>query len=1103
MKNLAQRFVQTLALVAITSVTAGSARAFNADLQAQSFGSTNWISGHISGWAELDPIPARVTVAGGPASNQTVTVNFPHDGIQNLYSFTPSANVVITSGPTLSAPTSGNWSYSFKVKLTDNQPGSIEFRMRLGAGAHRFTGSTLQVDGTPGLSKLFIFKPSPKAGAPDLAIVKNGPATANPGSIIAYSLNYSNRVSASTATGVQIVDTLPDSVSFVDSSNGGQALGNQIIWDLADVARGSHGTVTYRVAVTNALTTGFSFQNNAVIAEAQDDANYADNSSSVTTVVTGNCIPPAILESPAAAAVCAGDSASFSVLANGSETLAYQWRKDGVDIAGATSDTLALNSLAVSDSGNYDVVVSNLCGSQTSAAGHLIVGGALITTQPANVVACPGDNTAFNVIASGDALTYQWRKDGVDIAGATNALLEITADAGNYDVVINSNCGSTTSDIATLTINQPASITSNPSDATVCSGDFAQLSASADGTGISYQWRKDGVDIAGANSSSYATTDAGSYDVAVTGTCGAPAISAAATVTVNQPPLITQDPVGASVTVGEPVNLSVTATGTGLSYQWRKDGNAIAGANAGTFSIAAVTEADAGSYDVVINGVCGSAVSSSPVSVTVSPAPVNHDPVAVDDNLAIGEDSGTHDVNVLGNDSDSDGDALAITGITQGAHGFVAINGDQVSYTPSVNFNGTDSFTYTISDGNGGSASATVHVSVSAVNDAAVAANDSYEMGEDDTLTVAAPGVLGNDHDAEGATLTATLTSSPTHGTLTLNSDGSFIYVPADNYNGPDSFTYRASDGALDSNIATVTIDVLAVSGAGDIDLYVKTGKAHLNWAALHHDTLAIRGQINPRGMKTDLTGATVALQVNGVDIIAPQTLDAKGKSLNCRLKSTNGRYSVKLTGANLRGALGLANTAGTGLSIVTVRLTINGADLEVPITTAELECPFKTTANKASQLKFNFRKNRTLSGAFNANKTTGSVSSKAEVVTIKGAITAEGVNSITPNGDITIHAGNSVMTVPLAMLSNVNGVWQYNGTGVAGLKSFLLSNTVRAFKVSVASFDVGLPAAGAGAPTKHDLPLQIQVPTADGTMVFESIIELKRPSNTSTHWKR
>ena len=104
MKHSVQRFVQTLALVAITSVTAGSARAFNADLQAQSFGSTNWISGHISGWAELDPIPARVTVAGGPASNQTVTVNFPHDGIQNLYSFTPSANVVITSGPTLSAP---------------------------------------------------------------------------------------------------------------------------------------------------------------------------------------------------------------------------------------------------------------------------------------------------------------------------------------------------------------------------------------------------------------------------------------------------------------------------------------------------------------------------------------------------------------------------------------------------------------------------------------------------------------------------------------------------------------------------------------------------------------------------------------------------------------------------------------------------------------------------------------------------------------------------------------------------------------------------------------------------------------------------------------
>ncbi|MGH8596741.1 MAG: hypothetical protein ACREXT_08800, partial [Gammaproteobacteria bacterium] len=279
--------------------------------------------------------------------------------------------------------------------------------------------------------------------------------------------------------------------------------------------------------------------------------------------------------------------------------------------------------------------------------------------------------------------------------------------------------------------------------------------------------------------------------------------------------------------------------------------------------------------------------------------------------------------------------------------------------------------------------------------------------------------------------------------------------------------------------------------------------KARVNWSDTNRDTLILRGQINPRGIKDDLTGATVALQINGIDALAPQALDAKGKSANCRLKGANGRYIVKLTGANLRTALGLANATGTGLTNVTVRLMISGADLEVPVTTAELECPFKSTANKSSQLKFNFRKNRTMTGAFNANKSTGSMSSKGQSVTIKGAVTAEDGETIDPNNDITIHIGDDTMNLPLAMLSNNAGVWKYNGTGVAGLKKFILSNKARSFTLGVGSSAIGLPAAGSGEPMKYDLPVQIQVPTADGLMVFESIIELKRSSETSTHWKR
>src|SRR5207244_4673857 len=99
--------------------------------------------------------------------------------------------------------------------------------------------------------------------------------------------------------------------------------------------------------------------------------------------------------------------------------------------------------------------------------------------------------------------------------------------------------------------------------------------------------------------------------------------------------------------------------------------------------------------------------------------------------------------------------------------------------------------------------------SLGAVNDAPLANNDSYSVGENLPLSVAAPGVLANDTDAESPTITATLASGPLHGALAFNADGSFSYTPAANYIGADSFTYRASDGMLSSNLATVSLNVV------------------------------------------------------------------------------------------------------------------------------------------------------------------------------------------------------------------------------------------------------------------------------------------------------
>ncbi|MET0646463.1 MAG: cadherin-like domain-containing protein [Pyrinomonadaceae bacterium] len=205
---------------------------------------------------------------------------------------------------------------------------------------------------------------------------------------------------------------------------------------------------------------------------------------------------------------------------------------------------------------------------------------------------------------------------------------------------------------------------------------------------------------------------------------------------------------------------------------------------------------DSGAFEV--QGACSAA-----------PAP----PDAVNDNVVVLEDSGANAINVLGNDTDANLDALTVVAVTQGANGgAVAITGGGtgVSYTPAPDYFGPDSFTYTIDDGNGGTDTATVTVDVQNVNDAPVANNDNYSMNQDTTLTVLpAAGVLANDTDIDDASLTAVLVNGPSNAfAFGLNADGSFSYTPLPGFTGVDTFDYVADDGDVDSNLATVTITV-------------------------------------------------------------------------------------------------------------------------------------------------------------------------------------------------------------------------------------------------------------------------------------------------------
>jgi len=213
---------------------------------------------------------------------------------------------------------------------------------------------------------------------------------------------------------------------------------------------------------------------------------------------------------------------------------------------------------------------------------------------------------------------------------------------------------------------------------------------------------------------------------------------------------------------------------------------------------------------------------------------------------------------VLANDADVEGNSLTASLVAAPANGTLSLGiTGAFRYTPNTNFIGTDSFTYRSSDGVIQSNTATVTLSVTAPqNSPPVAVNDTYPVSEDTPLVVLAPGVLANDTDVDGNQLLAVLVSGPAHGTVTLNANGGFVYTPAPNYFGPDSFRYCANDGLLDSNNATVTLNV---QGGPDAPVAVNDAYTGVNNNPL---TIAAPGVLsNDFDADNDLLVATLITQ--------------------------------------------------------------------------------------------------------------------------------------------------------------------------------------------------------------------------------------------------
>ena len=211
----------------------------------------------------------------------------------------------------------------------------------------------------------------------------------------------------------------------------------------------------------------------------------------------------------------------------------------------------------------------------------------------------------------------------------------------------------------------------------------------------------------------------------------------------------------------------------------------------------------------------GATTDIATVNVTVNAAVTS--PTGQDDNITIDEDTPTliSTSSLLLNDFDPQGDPLSITIATQPTSGTVSDNGDGTwTYTPDIDFTGSDSFDYEISDGNGGFSTATVHVTVTPVNDAPTTTDDNYVTDEGVAVVMSVSDILANDNDVDGDTLTATIATSPTFGNAVDNGDGTWTYSPNLNFSGTDSFEYEISDGISPPVRGIVSIVVNATNVA-------------------------------------------------------------------------------------------------------------------------------------------------------------------------------------------------------------------------------------------------------------------------------------------------
>ena len=411
-------------------------------------------------------------------------------------------------------------------------------------------------------------------------------------------------------------------LSYQWQKNGVNIAGATANWITLPAVAADDNGATFRAVVTNALGSATSPAATLTVAAAPAD--------------------PAITTQPTDQLAFAGQPANFSVMATGSGPLRYQWRKNGVNLVGATATSLAVPATLTVDSGaTFSVVVTSNASSTTSAAGTLTVlpapGAPVVLASPQRSRVLVGQTGSFSVTATSAApMTYQWQKgtfttNMADIAGANSAtyttpVTTLLDHLSIFRCVVSNAAGSATSATEMLFVTSAATPPTDITSAIIAGGapgvPFSYSITSSGGTApVSFNASPlpAGLSVDATTGAISGTPPAtGTTNITLTATNSAGSFSRTLALTIDPVPVITAQPIGASVAVGQSASLTVSATASPApTYQWQMNGRNLNGATNALLTLANIQPTNAGLYTAIVTNGAAS-VSSDPVLIGIS-----------------------------------------------------------------------------------------------------------------------------------------------------------------------------------------------------------------------------------------------------------------------------------------------------------------------------------------------------------------------------------------------------------------------------------------------------------------------------------------------------